>query len=356
VIGPETQAGIVQDILGAMQSHDRQLACVEALAASEGQTPSTTSLVEGLQERVRLLEAVFSNFPGGISLFDKTMRMVLCNEQQRKLLDYPDSLFEGGCPTLEDMFRFNASRGEYGPGDVEEHVRHRMALARERRAHVFERTRPNGTVLEVRGVPLEGGGFVTTYLDVTEQRRNQALVAHLAHHDALTDLPNRVLFRDRLQQAFARVKRGEVIALHYLDLDRFKPVNDSFGHAVGDTLLKAAAGRLRTTARDTDTVARLGGDEFVIIQVGIKEPAEAGILARRVVEAMAAPYHIAGHTISTGTSIGIALAPCNGADPEDLLRKADQALYQCKADGRGGHRFFPQGGAPEQSRATSRAA
>ncbi len=339
-----------------MPSHVRQVACAETLGASEGQAPHTHSLVEGLQERVRLLEAVFSNFPGGISLFDKNMRMVLCNEQQRKLLDYPDSLFEGGCPTLEDIFRFNASRGEYGPGDIEEHVRHRMDLVREQRAHVFERTRPNGTVLEVRGVPLEGGGFVTTYLDVTEQRRNQALVVHLAHHDSLTDLPNRVLFRDRLQQAFARVRRGEAIALHYLDLDRFKPVNDSFGHAVGDTLLKAAAGRLRAAARDTDTVARLGGDEFVIIQVGIKDPAEAGILAHRVVDAMAAPYHIAGHAIGTGTSIGIALAPSNGADPEDLLKKADQALYQCKADGRGGYRFFQQSRDAERSRQRSRAA
>jgi diguanylate cyclase (GGDEF)-like protein len=346
----------MQNIVGAMQSHGHPVACVDVSGAAEGQAPSLQSVVETLEERVRLLEAVFSNFPGGISLFDKNMRLVLCNEQQKKLLDYPDSLFEGGHPTLEDIFRFNASRGEYGPGDAEEHVRHRMALARERCAHVFERTRPNGTVLEVRGVPLQGGGFVTTYLDVTEQRRNQALVAHLAHHDALTNLPNRVLFRDRLQQAIARVRRGEVIALHYLDLDRFKPVNDSFGHAVGDALLKSVADRLRATARDTDTVARLGGDEFVIIQVGIKEPAEAAVLARRVVDVMAAPYHIVGHTITSGTSIGIAIAPYNGADPEDLLKKADVALYQCKADGRGGYRFFQQSGAAEPQLVQPRAA
>jgi diguanylate cyclase (GGDEF)-like protein len=317
---------------------------------------SVAGIVESLQERVRLLEAVFSNFPGGISLFDTNMRMVLCNEQQRKLLEYPTFLFERGYPTLEEIFRFNASRGEYGPGDVEEHVRHRMDLARERRAHVFERTRPNGTVLEVRGVPLEGGGFVTTYLDVTEQRRNQALVAHLAHHDALTNLPNRVLFRDRLQQAIARVKRGEVVALHYLDLDRFKPVNDSFGHAAGDALLKIVADRLRAAARDTDTVARVGGDEFVIIQVGIREPAEAAILARRIVEAMAAPYDIVSQTINAGASIGIALAPFNGAEPEELLKKADLALYQCKADGRGGYCFFQSSPAPEHSTARPRAA
>jgi diguanylate cyclase (GGDEF)-like protein len=319
-------------------------------------TLSSLSIVAELHERVRLLEAVFSNFPGGISLFDTHMRMVLCNEQQRKLLDYPDELFASGYPTLEEIFRFNASRGEYGPGDVEEHVRHRIELARERRAHVFERTRPNGRVLEVRGVPLEGGGFVTTYLDVTEQRRNQALVAHLAHHDALTNLPNRVLFRDRLQQAIARVRRGEVIALHYLDLDRFKPVNDSFGHAAGDALLRAVADRLRASARDTDTVARLGGDEFVIIQVGIKEAAEAAILARRVIDTVTAPCDLVGHTITPGTSIGIALAPSNGADPEELLKKADQALYQCKGHGRGGYRFFQPTATPEHPTEHPRAA
>jgi diguanylate cyclase (GGDEF)-like protein len=299
--------------------------------------------LEALRERVRLLEAVVDNFPGGISLFDRNLQLVLCNAQQRRLLEYPDHLFASGCPTLEQIFRFNAKRGEYGPGDVEEHVRLRLALAREQRAHVFERTRPNGTALEIRGVPLQGGGFLTTYLDVTEQRRAQALVAHMAHHDALTDLPNRLLFRDRLQQAVARVGRGEAIALLYLDLDRFKPVNDSHGHAVGDALLKAVATRLRATARSSDTVARLGGDEFVVIQVGIRSDMEAAALARRVVKVVGAPYTIGEEKIVIGTSVGIAVAPQDGTDPEELLKKADHALYCCKQDGRGSFAFFVGG-------------
>jgi diguanylate cyclase (GGDEF)-like protein len=302
--------------------------------------PASNELVECLRERIRLLEAVVDNFPGGISLFDNDLRMVLCNEQQKQLLEYPDSLFAGGYPTLEQIFRFNAQRGEYGLGDVEEHVRLRMALAAEQRAHVVERTRPNGTVLEVRGVPLSGGGFVTTYLDVTEQRRAQAMVAHMAHHDALTNLPNRVLFRDRLCQAIARARRGELMALHYLDLDRFKPVNDGFGHAVGDALLKAVADRLRAAARDTDTVARLGGDEFVVIQVGIKDASEAAVLARRLTNVVATPYIIDGRTVDVGASIGIALAPRDAADPDELLKKADGALYSCKTGGRGSFAFY----------------
>ena len=218
-------------------------------------------LMNNLLERTRLLEVVVANFPGGISVFDSDLRMVLCNEQQKRLLEYPDDLFADGYPSLEEIYRLNAIRGEYGPGDPEALVKVRMDLAREQKEHVFERTRPNGTVLEIRGMPLEGGGFVTTYLDVTSQRRSQAEIAHMAHHDPLTDLPNRSLFQDRLERAVARARCGEMIALHFLDLDRFKPVNDEMGHAAGDALLQAVAGRINAAKRETDLVARLGGDE-----------------------------------------------------------------------------------------------
>jgi diguanylate cyclase (GGDEF)-like protein len=296
--------------------------------------------IEGVVERVRLLEAVVDNFPGGISVFDKSLRMVFCNEQQQRPLDYPAELSAGGYPTLEEIYRFNATRGEYGPGDTERHVALRMSLAREQRLHTFERTRPNGTILEIRGVPLNGGGFVTTYLDVTEQRRAQQLIAHMAHHDALTDLPNRALFRDRLEQAVARVKRGESAAIHYLDLDRFKQVNDELGHMAGDALLRSVARRLHKTTRDTDTVARLGGDEFVFIQTAVNSDADAAALAGRVIKSVAWPHVVKGKAISIGTSIGIALAPRHGSDPDELLKKADSALYRCKAAGVGGFAFY----------------
>jgi PAS domain-containing protein len=124
--------------------------------------PPADVTLDGLRERIRLLEAVIDNFPGGIMLFDKDLNLVLCNEQQKALLQYPDALFAEGNPALEQIFRFNAIRGEYGPGDVEAHVQKRMNLAREGRARVVERTRPNGTMLQIRGVPLEGGGFVVS--------------------------------------------------------------------------------------------------------------------------------------------------------------------------------------------------
>jgi diguanylate cyclase (GGDEF)-like protein len=307
------------------------------LAAAVGQLGSC---IDTMRERIRLLEAVLQNFPGGISLFDSNLQMLICNDEQRRLLDYPDELFAGGFPTLEQLFRFNAARGEYGPGSVQEHVERRMRLANEGKAHVFERTRPNGTVLEIRGTPLESGGFVTTYLDVTEQRRTQALVAHMAHHDTLTNLPNRALFADRLQSAIALAKRSGMAAVHYLDIDGFKPVNDGLGHQAGDTLLVAIAGRLAGTVRENDTVARLGGDEFAIVQTGIREARDAGILAKRLVNEMAQPFHVVGNDITIGASIGIAVAPGDGTTTDDILRKADMALYRSKSNGRGCFTFY----------------
>lgn len=301
---------------------------------------SIASIVEEQRERIRLLEAVVDNFPGGISLFDEDLNMVLCNMRQRQMLDYPEELMAHGYPSMEDLFRFNARRGEYGPGDVEAIVARKMQLARKREPHVFERTRPNGAILEVRGMPIAGGGFVTIYLDVTEQRRAQAMIAHMAHHDALTKLPNRMLFRDRLEQAVALASRGAVMALHYLDVDGFKPVNDRLGHKAGDELLVAISERLLGTVRKHDTVARLGGDEFAIVQTGIRENRDAVSLASRVMKAMAAPFPIGGGTVSVGVSIGIAVAPSDGLDPDDLLRKADAAMYASKGSGRSRISFF----------------
>jgi diguanylate cyclase (GGDEF)-like protein len=305
-----------------MQSHTHGKPPARALMSAAEQT------IALLNERVALLEAVVNNFPGGLLLFDRDLNLVLCNDRQRQLLEYPEELFAQGNPTLERMFRFNAQRGEYGPGDPEAHVSTRMELVARRAAHVFERTRPNGTILEIRGMPLPDGGFVTTYVDVTEERRNQALIAHLAHHDPLTGLANRALMMDRLHMALAGVKRGQKIALHYIDLDKFKPINDRHGHAAGDQVLKRVASALLRSVRETDTVARLGGDEFVIIQVHIEAAADAETVARRVLDAIGEP---ADHAVTA--SIGIAYAPWDGETADELLRKADLALYRSKAHG-----------------------
>ena len=165
-------------------------------------------------------------------------------------------------------------------------------------------------------------------------------MVHLAHHDALTDLPNRVLFRQKLEHALAYARHGGGLALLCLDLDQFKAVNDTLGHPVGDGLLQAVSERLAGQLRETDTVARLGGDEFAIVQSRIEKPAEATAFATRLIELIAAPFDVAGHQIVIGTSIGIAYAPQDGMDADQLLRSADLALYRAKSDGRGVYRLF----------------
>src|SRR5207244_1496369 len=147
-------------------------------------------------------------FPGGIGFYDRDLRVVVCNERAKEILDLPSHFFAKGPPLLEDLLRFNAERGEYGPGDIEEQVASKLALARDRLTYRFERTRPDGTALDVRGAPIENGGFITTYMDITERYRSESKIAHMATHDALTGLANRVLFHERLDQAFTDMKQS----------------------------------------------------------------------------------------------------------------------------------------------------
>ena len=175
----------------------------------------------------------------------------------------------------------------------------------------------------------------------TEERaRAEALVTHMARHDALTLLPNRVLFHENLELDLGRVRRDETLAVLCLDLDNFKSVNDTLGHPIGDALLKAVAGRLLGCVNDADTVARLGGDEFAIVQVDAAQPVAATVLAQHLIETLSAPYEIDGHYVVIGTSAGIAIAPHDGSDPDEILKNADMALYRAKAEGRGTYRFF----------------
>ena len=169
---------------------------------------------------------------------------------------------------------------------------------------------------------------------------NASQIAFLAHHDPLTKLPNRTLFHDRVQQAMAQLDRGARFALLCLDLDRFKAVNDTLGHPVGDGLLRQVAERLRACVRDGDTVARLGGDEFAIILQNMSEPADVDRLAARIIEVISAGYEVDGHQVSVGTSIGVALAPTDGSTPDELFKNADTALYGAKANGRGTACFY----------------
>jgi len=197
-----------------------------------------------------------------------------------------------------------------------------------------------GRSIQVLYQPLADGGWVTTLEDFTERRLADEQIAHLAHYDALTDLPNRVLFRDQLERELKKVGRGGQLAVLYIDIDEFKSVNDSLGHPVGDELLKAVALRLSGCVRETDFVARLGGDEFAIVQTAVKTPADVMDLVIRIYQAIRIPVECLGHQLVTDASIGIALAPQDGTDLDQLLKSADLAMYGAKSDGRRTYRFF----------------
>ena len=168
----------------------------------------------------------------------------------------------------------------------------------------------------------------------------EKIIAHMAHHDSLTDLPNRVLFQERLADMLRETRDGKRVAVFYLDLDNFKAVNDTLGHQYGDELLKRVAQRLRACVHENITVARVGGDEFAVILPDIVTHDDAALLARDICQAIRDPYDLFSHVVVTDTSIGIAIAPDNGSQPDELLKNADMALYRAKADGRGTFRFF----------------
>ncbi|WP_428825838.1 EAL domain-containing protein [Azonexus sp. IMCC34842] len=427
---------------------------------------------QDLRAQHDLLQTVIESIPSAVSLFDREQKLILHNQEFVDLLGLPPSLIEQTPVTLEKIFRFNAGRGEYGPGDPETIVQNLLARANPPTAHRMERTRPNGKTLDIRGVPLADGSFVTVYTDITEQRhsaerdhlaqkvfthtpagiiftdeahrilsinpattqmtgyqldelqgrtvfglispnhdetpesfrenislrgswngeleitpkcgddfpagiritrvddqhsgdaahyiwiiaditeRKQAeeRMRHIAQHDALTGLPNRLALLMRLAQLLPEARRHKwSIAIMFIDLDRFKIINDTLGHQVGDELLREVASRLAGVVRETDFVARLGGDEFVVILPAITTPADAAIVASKIVAALSTPIEAEGHELHTSPSIGISIFPDDGPDGDTILKNADTAMYHAKAAGRNNYQFF----AAEMNRVTA---
>ena len=418
---------------------------------------------EELRHQHALLETVIEAIPCAVTLFDSKLNLLLHNREFLKLLDLPEQLFAKPPTTIEAIFRYNAERGEYGPGDPESIVRALLARARHPVAHHFERTRPNGQTLDVRGVPLDDGSIVTVYTDVSERRASaereqlaqvvfnhtpagivvsdenhrilsvnpaatgmtvrsadelcgasvldliqaddqwkreqlqaslilhgswrgeiamrrhdgqsfpaslrvnrvedsgnnlprhyiwifaditerkeaEARMQHIAQHDSLTGLPNRLALLMRLGQLLPEARRHEwKVGIMFIDLDRFKIINDTLGHQVGDEMLREVACRLSGVVRETDFVARLGGDEFVVILPGIANPGDAALVASKIVNALSTPIEAEGHELHTSPSIGISLFPDDGPDGDSILKNADTAMYHAKSAGRNNYQFF----------------
>jgi diguanylate cyclase (GGDEF)-like protein len=272
----------------------------------------------------------------GLITIDAEGRVGLCNPRAIEMLDLPEGLIASR-PPLDAVPPLQWVAAEINLDSPElAYSSQARALPRSR-----ERELPNGLIVDVGFVPLAGrDGWVVTCQDITARQRAEQQVAFMARHDALTRLPNRVMFCERIEQAIAQTDRAISAAVLFLDLDHFKAVNDTLGHPVGDRLLCAVADRLDSCVRQVDTIARFGGDEFAVIQVGPERVEDVAVLAQRISDVLSAPYEVDGHQVIIGVSIGIALVPTDGSDPDKLLKNADIALYRAKAEGRGVFRLF----------------
>jgi diguanylate cyclase (GGDEF)-like protein len=292
-----------------------------------------------LEQSNMWLHAALSNMSQGLCLVDSGGRVKVVNRRFREIFGLHDELELVGL-TLDDAIRtklLNAGLPENTVVPLLAERRRQLASGRPFHAHL---PLPGGRRVDIMYEPMADGGWVATYEDATERYRSRERILFMARHDSLTGLPNRLLFTERLDEAFATTRAEGCFALLCIDLDHFKEVNDTLGHPIGDRLLAAVAQRFTGCARATDTVARLGGDEFATVITELRDPLDALVFSSRVIDVVREPFLIDGHRISIGASIGIAVAPQHGADRDTLMRNADIALYRAKSSGRNASCLF----------------
>lgn len=325
------ETGLLLKALATMQQNlADKIGFIEELMALQASSHD----VEIAAQNARF-EMALNHMTLGLRMFDAGNNLVVQNRRFAEMFESEDSVSS-----------FENSRLTQLPGRD-------AALGPSPMSGSFHHLLEDGRTIEVTEEAMPGGGRLVTYDDVTERQRAEAHLSHMARHDALTGLPNRILFREHLQQETQACWRGGVLSVLCLDLDRFKAVNDTLGHPVGDELLRQAAQRLLYATGDDGVVLRLGGDEFAVIQGFGSRKTNSGALALRLIEALSAPFAIDGHHIVIGASVGVAETTDGASTPDELLKNADLALYAAKTAGRGVHRFFePQMNARVQARRT----
>jgi diguanylate cyclase (GGDEF)-like protein len=289
-------------------------------------------------------EVALNNMARGLSMFDAQARLIVCNSLYREIYDLPLELTRPGTP-FSKIIRYHAAR-ETGAetkrnvASQERWIKSHVGALSQGRSFNHTQTLRDGRTILVSNQPLPHGGWVDLQEDITERRRAEEKIVWLARHDTLTELPNRFHFQEQLDTA---LKDGARIAIHWIDLDHYKAINDELGHPVGDALLASVATRLKSVVRTTDLVARLGGDEFAVIQQNATSRARVLAFAKRLINSLPAPHLLMGHKVKITASIGVAMSPDHGNDTATLLKNADVALYRAKAKGRNAFAIFEKG-------------
>jgi diguanylate cyclase (GGDEF)-like protein/PAS domain S-box-containing protein len=282
------------------------------------------------------LDTAMNTMTQALLMFDQDERLIVCNRRYIDMYGLSADVVKPGAH-FRDVIQHRHDTGSF-QGDVAAYCEGILSAADRTLSSLIETT--DGRLIEIKNQPVASGGWLATHEDVTDRVRAEERIAHMAHYDTLTDLPNRVLLRGHLESRGAELAAGKPFAILYIDIDEFKGVNDSLGHEIGDELLRQVANRLRSCVTGDDLVARLGGDEFAIVKAGTSDPAELTVLAEQILKALRAPVNCKRHEIPVDASIGIAIAPDHGDNLDDLLKRADLAMYVAKSEGRRTSRCF----------------
>ncbi|MGZ5803667.1 MAG: diguanylate cyclase domain-containing protein [Xanthobacteraceae bacterium] len=302
---------------------------------SRMQLAATTQELKVAYSRI---DAAISNMAQGVSMFDADQKMILCNARYLEIYGHSADVVKPGCTLAEIMSQ--AQSPDAAAQNADAYLRNMTSQTDGKTVPYIVKI--GDRVISISGRPMPEGGWVAVHEDITDRYHAEERTAHLARHDTLTGLLNRTAFNDKFADAIQRLERlDESFAILLIDLDKFKNVNDTFGHPIGDALLKGSAERLTSCAREIDAVARIGGDEFAILLTHLDEPMSAArVVANRLLDAFSTPFQFGAHQIEMGISIGIALAPRDGTLRELLITHADLALYRAKDEGRNRFRFF----------------
>jgi diguanylate cyclase (GGDEF)-like protein len=313
-----------------------------AIARPERKPDGSVLWTGVILDETRTRTAIIEKLSQGLLVYDSDDRLVMRNGHYTMLFPSLSDVVVPGV-TYERVLQAELwDCNHIAADDAEPNLEFARSLDRHQESHsISERELRDERWVLINEHRTSDGGTIVLYTDISQLKRRDRELQHLAHHDALTGLPNREHFHRRLKEAISVAQsRGWTVGVMCLDLDYFKNINDTLGHAAGDHLLRCVAGRLRSCFAGNDTVARLGGDEFAVVLGNLSNPEVAATLAAQLIEVVGQPIDYNGQLISTGLSIGIALSPSEGADAESILKHADLALYRSKADGRGTFRFF----------------